>query len=77
MRFVWYAAWVGRRFEDPVFPDAFPHFGSEDYWQRETRDLEEQLALVVGGGTAPAGASRSESAEEAAEPSRSDFFWDL
>lgn len=46
MRFVHYAAWVARRWEDPAFPRAFPHFNTEQYWQKETIDLEEQATLA-------------------------------
>ncbi len=46
LRFVFYAAWIARRWEDPAFPLAFPHFGTEQYWQGETRDLELQLERV-------------------------------
>ncbi len=43
LRFIHYAAWVARRWDDPAFPAAFPEFGSERYWDREVSDLEEQL----------------------------------
>ena len=76
LRFVSYAAWVARRWSDPSFPDAFPHFGSEAYWERETEDLERQLALL-GGGEADAAEARGEIASSGPEPSRRDFFWDL
>jgi Ser/Thr protein kinase RdoA (MazF antagonist) len=71
LRFVHYAAWIGRRFEDPAFPAAFPHFGTAEYWENETRDLEEQLARVE---RAEPGAP-----EPAPEPelANKDFFWDL
>jgi len=76
-RFVSYAAWIARRWQDPAFPDAFPHFGSADYWQNETRDLEEQLErLLQEGGDAVPGELRG-----AAEPepvlSNEEIFWDL
>ncbi len=77
MRFVWYAAWIARRQDDPAFPDAFPHFGSEEYWERETRDLEEQLERIAGSGVE---AARDDSRAEAAatgELTNKDFFWDL
>ena len=45
-RFVSYAAWIARRWEDAAFPAAFPHFGVANYWESETRDLEEQVALI-------------------------------
>ncbi len=74
-RFVWYAAWIARRWEDPAFPDAFPHFGTRQYWETETRDLEEQVERLLRGGDVPEGLRR----EEAAEPelSNEEIFWDL
>jgi Ser/Thr protein kinase RdoA (MazF antagonist) len=77
MRFVWYAAWIARRWDDPAFPDAFPHFGSEEYRERETRDLEEQLARVAGEDVAPEGAERAARLPAGAELTNKDFFWDL
>ncbi len=44
MRYVYYASWVARRWSDPAFPRSFPHFNSEQYWERETVDLEEQAS---------------------------------
>lgn len=43
LRFVHYSAWIARRWEDPAFPRAFPHFGTHRYWSDSTDDLEEQL----------------------------------
>ena len=51
-RFVFYAGWIAKRWRDPAFPDAFPHFGTDDYWENETRDLEEQLERIAGGSKA-------------------------
>ena len=42
-RFVYVAAWVARRWKEPQFRSAYPHFGTEHYWEDETRDLEEQV----------------------------------
>jgi Ser/Thr protein kinase RdoA (MazF antagonist) len=80
-RFVSYCAWIAKRWEDPAFPDAFPHFGSEQYWEDEARDLEEQLERIHGG----SGAGDADGATTAGESDRSgdreltnkDFFWDL
>jgi len=47
LRRVHYAAWIARRFHDPIFPRTFPHFGSEAYWEEETRDLEEIVQQMV------------------------------
>jgi len=77
-RFVWYAGWIARRWEDPAFPDAFPHFGTAQYWENETRDLEEQVARIRGASTGSAlpDADRASAAEEP-ELTNEDFFWDL
>jgi len=47
LRFVHYTAWIARRWEDPAFPQAFPQFGTHQYWSSEVADLEEQLSLVL------------------------------
>ncbi len=46
LRFIHYTAWVAKRWDDPAFPQAFPQFGSHQYWRSETEDLEEQLRLI-------------------------------
>jgi Ser/Thr protein kinase RdoA (MazF antagonist) len=77
LRFVHYAAWIARRFEDPAFPDAFPHFGTEEYWERETLDLEDQLTRI---GSRVEGLSRDPAApatEQEEVLTNKDFFWDL
>ncbi len=78
MRFVRYAAWVARRWHDPAFPSAFPHFGTVEYWENETRDLEEQVALLARSGEAlpPGVADRAAPAQDA-ELTNKDYFWDL
>jgi Ser/Thr protein kinase RdoA (MazF antagonist) len=72
LRFIHYAAWIGRRFADPAFPAAFPHFGSAEYWENETRDLEEQVACIE---RAEPGAGAAVEPEPAL--TNKDFFWDL
>jgi len=47
LRFVHYAAWIARRWDDPAFPAAFPQFGTHRYWSDEVQDLERQLAIMV------------------------------
>jgi Ser/Thr protein kinase RdoA (MazF antagonist) len=47
LRFVHFSAWIGRRWQDPAFPRAFPHFGTAKYWQDQLVDLKEQLALIM------------------------------
>ena len=72
-RFVFYAAWIARRWQDPAFPDAFPHFGTAQYWETETRDLEDQVERILRGDEVPAELRRE------AEPPLSDeeIFWDM
>ncbi len=81
LRLVRYAGWLARRWHDPAFRAGWPHFGTAEYWERETADLEEQLAAVRD-------AAQSAVASEAAEPasqvvlaeeellSNKDYFWD-
>jgi len=77
-RFIFYAAWIAKRWEDKAFPSAFPHFGSAHYWENETRDLEEIALRLRRGDAAPAGGSRDESAaSQERELENKDFFWDL
>jgi Ser/Thr protein kinase RdoA (MazF antagonist) len=45
LRYVRYAAWIARRWEDPSFKRAFPDWGTERYWESQVADLHEQLAL--------------------------------
>ena len=43
LRYVRYAAWIARRWDDPAFRRAFPGWGEEAYWQRQLVDLYDQL----------------------------------
>ncbi|MBW2540624.1 MAG: serine/threonine protein kinase [Deltaproteobacteria bacterium] len=78
-RFIFYAAWIAKRWEDSAFPAAFPHFGTADYWENETRDLEEHVERIASGRdeVEPGGGRRREDAESDVELSNEDFFWDL
>jgi Ser/Thr protein kinase RdoA (MazF antagonist) len=49
LRFIHYTAWLARRWEDPAFPRAFPHFHTEKYWEDQTRDLLEQAERISSG----------------------------
>ncbi|WCL49803.1 serine/threonine protein kinase [Leptospira sp. GIMC2001] len=40
IRFIYYSAWIAKRWDDPSFPNAFPNFGTEEFWEKEVRDLE-------------------------------------
>ena len=72
LRVVHYAAWLARRWHDPVFPATWPHVAEPGYWERETADLEDLLAAV----------RRGEAVEPAAPAdgqealTNADFFFD-
>ncbi|MEO1170916.1 MAG: serine/threonine protein kinase [Myxococcota bacterium] len=46
LRYVRYAAWIARRWEDPSFKRAFPDWGTERYWEGQVADLYEQIRLL-------------------------------
>jgi len=72
LRFVKYAAWLARRWHDPVFPQVWPHFGTIDYWRGETADLEDLLVHI----RKEAGLQAPAPAEPEKEMTNADFFWD-
>jgi Ser/Thr protein kinase RdoA (MazF antagonist) len=78
-RFVFYAGWIARRWADPAFPDTFPHFGTDEYWETETRDLEELVERISKGDDLLTPSEREEvqSSEEDSDLTNKDFFWDL
>jgi Ser/Thr protein kinase RdoA (MazF antagonist) len=48
IRIIYYSAWIGRRWDDPSFPSAFPQYGSPEYWRSELESLTEILQLLQG-----------------------------
>ena len=46
LRLIHYSAWLARRWDDPIFPQNFPWFGSSDYWQGQVQMLEEQCEAM-------------------------------
>ncbi len=78
LRFIWYAGWIAKRWEDPAFPAAFPHFGTVEFWEDETADLEDQLDLIhQRSEELPESLRRDDGDEEEQEElSNKDFFWD-
>ena len=71
MRVVHYSTWLARRWHDPIFPRTWPDFATPRYWDEETDELEDLVALMDReDGLAPA------AAEEAEELTNKDFFWD-
>ncbi|HXH84720.1 MAG TPA: serine/threonine protein kinase [Candidatus Tectomicrobia bacterium] len=39
LRIVYMSGWIARRWEDPSFPPAFPHFTHPNYWLQEYEEL--------------------------------------
>lgn len=70
LRFIYHSYWIAKRWDDPAFPAAFPHFGTEAYWEDETADLADQLDVMLH--------EKGNSAQptEQEELSNKDFFWD-
>lgn len=75
LRLVHYATWLARRWHDPVFPRTWPHFGTEDYWQREATNLQEALQAAKTGEPVLEGGEAAKPEEEP-ELTNKDFFWD-
>lgn len=69
LRLVHYAAWLARRWHDPVFPVTWPQFGTDDWWSGQTDDLEDVLENAKSSGEQTA-------TPAADEPTNADFFWD-
>jgi Ser/Thr protein kinase RdoA (MazF antagonist) len=46
LRIMHHAAWLGRRWADPAFKQAFPWFNSVRYWDEHVLALREQVALM-------------------------------
>jgi len=79
LRMIHYAAWLARRWHDPIFPRHWPHFGTEEAWERETIDLEEQAEAVARAGRDFGFAPPGDGADAESEPeelTNKDFFWD-
>lgn len=72
VRYIHYAAWIARRWEDPAFPAIFPHFGTDKYWEDETSDLVKQLDVIRKNLDLETSADESEK-----ELTNKDFFWDM
>ncbi len=46
LRLVHYAAWLGRRWQDPAFPRNFTWFNSDRYWAEHILELREQFSAL-------------------------------
>jgi Ser/Thr protein kinase RdoA (MazF antagonist) len=76
LRYINYAAWIARRWNDPAFPQIFPHFGTEDYWEKETSDLQDQVKIIYSNELIKNEFQIEEPGKEK-ELTNKDFFWDL
>jgi Ser/Thr protein kinase RdoA (MazF antagonist) len=75
LRYIHYSAWIARRWNDPAFPPAFPHFGTPDYWLTELNDLKEQLHIFQQ--REPKYFIMEKIPDEKEELTNKDFFWDM
>jgi Ser/Thr protein kinase RdoA (MazF antagonist) len=46
LRLIHYSAWLAQRWSDPAFPQAFPFFNTQRYWQYRILELREQIAAM-------------------------------
>lgn len=74
IRYVYYAAWIAKRWEDPSFPMVFPHFGTEEYWLKETQDLENKEREFEPNESNDLNPNSTGDGEK--ELTNEDFFWD-
>lgn len=47
LRYLHFSAWIAKRWQDPAFPRAFAHFGSDQYWKSQLEDLINQRDLIA------------------------------
>jgi Ser/Thr protein kinase RdoA (MazF antagonist) len=76
LRYIHYAAWVARRYVEQTFKNTFPHFGTEEYWERETIDLE-KLGKGILTPMEDTKIPLSPEQVEEKELTNKDFFWDM
>jgi len=78
LRYINYAAWIARRWNDPAFPQIFPHFGTAEYWEKETSDLVDQVELIYSADTETNRTNSSADKKDKEEMlTNKDFFWDM
>ena len=46
LRLIHYAGWLAQRWDDPTFPQNFPFFNTQRYWQDQILALREQAAAL-------------------------------
>lgn len=53
LRFIHFAAWITKRWEDPAFKRAFSFYGTDQYWVDQMKDLSNQLHKIQQDNAAP------------------------
>lgn len=46
MRMIHFSGWLARRWDDPAFPQAFPWFNTQRYWEEHILSLKEQVSMM-------------------------------
>jgi Ser/Thr protein kinase RdoA (MazF antagonist) len=46
LRLIHYSGWLAQRWDDPAFPQSFPFFNTQRYWQDQILALREQAAIL-------------------------------
>jgi Ser/Thr protein kinase RdoA (MazF antagonist) len=46
LRIIHYSGWLAQRWDDPAFPQSFPFFNTQRYWQDQILALREQAAVL-------------------------------
>jgi Ser/Thr protein kinase RdoA (MazF antagonist) len=46
LRMIHYSAWIAKRWADQTFPQAFPNFGTQQYWMEKVADLNEVIGRL-------------------------------
>lgn len=79
LRMIHYAAWLARRWHDPIFPRTWPQFTTQQWWRSELDGLKECVVEAVAAlGTDGAGelAHDPEAPPDEPELTNADFFFD-
>jgi len=77
LRYINYAAWIAKRRDDPAFIDAFPHYGTDEYWSNETDDLEKTLYEIKTGIALGSKHETEQTTNDTDEKlTNKDLFWD-
>lgn len=49
LRMLRYSAWIGERYDEPIFKKTFPYYSDHRYWEKFLQDMREQIALLQEG----------------------------